>query len=198
MRATLIRKPRWTTTPVSSLKKALTVRATAWLVKIAKAPVVAVLKSTNVESVAETEQHALDATNPAAPNFDPTATVDDGTCETPACLGDLNLDSIISVADILVMLGDFGCNSLCVADLNDDSVESSDLLIMLTVLALGAPNELNKNQIAMKHLLTALCFGLFALTNIALAQCAANSTTLEQKHWACPTTQNLANNSSRV
>ena len=52
----------------------------------------------------------------------------------PECLGDLNLDSIISVADILVMLGDFGCSSLCVADVNnDDSVGSGDLLIMLTV-----------------------------------------------------------------
>ena len=82
----------------------------------------------------------LGCTNPAAPNYDPTAIVDDGTCETPACLGDLNLDSIISVADILVMLGDFGCNSLCVADVNDDdSVGSSDLLIMLTVFGTGCP-----------------------------------------------------------
>ena len=82
----------------------------------------------------------LGCTNPAAPNYDPTAIVDDGTCETPACLGDLNLDSIISVADILVMLGDFGCNSLCVADVNDDdSVGSSDLLIMLTVFGTECP-----------------------------------------------------------
>ena len=73
-------------------------------------------------------------TDPAAPNYDPNATIDDGTCLAPECLGDLNLDSIISVADILVMLGDFGCSSLCVADVNnDDSVGSGDLLIMLTV-----------------------------------------------------------------
>ena len=42
--------------------------------------------------------------------------------------------------DILVMLGDFGCNSLCVADVNDDdSVGSSDLLIMLTVFGTECP-----------------------------------------------------------
>ena len=82
----------------------------------------------------------LGCTDPSAPNYDATATIDDGTCETPACLGDLNLDGIISVADILVMLGDFGCNELCVADVNDDdSVGSSDLLIMLTVFGAGCP-----------------------------------------------------------
>ena len=82
----------------------------------------------------------LGCTDPYAPNYDATATIDDGTCETPACLGDLNLDGIISVADILVMLGDFGCNELCVADVNDDdSVGSSDLLIMLTVFGAGCP-----------------------------------------------------------
>ena len=82
----------------------------------------------------------LGCTNPSATNYDPTATVDDGTCLAPECLGDLNLDGLITVADILVMLGDFGCNELCVADVNnDDSVGSSDLLIMLTVFGTACP-----------------------------------------------------------
>lgn len=82
----------------------------------------------------------LGCTNPSATNYDPTATVDDGTCLAPECLGDLNFDGLITVADILVMLGDFGCNELCVADVNnDDSVGSSDLLIMLTVFGTACP-----------------------------------------------------------
>ena len=82
----------------------------------------------------------LGGTNPSATNYDPTATVDDGTCLAPECLGDLNIDGLITVADILVMLGDFGCNELCVADVNnDDSVGSSDLLIMLTVFGTACP-----------------------------------------------------------
>ena len=82
----------------------------------------------------------LGCTNPSATNYDPTATVDDGTCLAPECLGDLNIDGLITVADILVMLGDFGCNELCVADVNnDDSVGSSDLLIMLTVFGTACP-----------------------------------------------------------
>ena len=82
----------------------------------------------------------LGCTNPSATNYDPTATIDDGTCLAPECLGDLNIDGLITVADILVMLGDFGCNELCVADVNnDDSVGSSDLLIMLTVFGTACP-----------------------------------------------------------
>lgn len=76
----------------------------------------------------------LGCTDPAAPNYDETATIDDGSCEAAVCLGDLNGDGLISVADILVVLGEFGCVQLCVADVNgDNSVGSGDLLTMLTV-----------------------------------------------------------------
>ena len=82
----------------------------------------------------------LGCTNPSASNYDPTATVDDGSCLAPACLGDLNIDGLISVADILVMLGDYGCYALCVADVDSDgSVGSSDLLVMLTVFGEACP-----------------------------------------------------------
>ena len=59
-------------------------------------------------------------TDPGATNYDDTATIDDGTCEFPLCLGDLNADLLVSVADILEMLGDFGCLEGCMAGLNGD------------------------------------------------------------------------------
>lgn len=79
-------------------------------------------------------------TDPSATNFDPSAIVDDGTCELPECLGDLNNDLLISVADILEMLGDFGCIENCEADLNgDDAVSVEDLLLLLASFGLDCP-----------------------------------------------------------
>ena len=66
--------------------------------------------------------------------------MDDGTCELPECLGDLNNDLLISVADILEMLGDFGCIENCEADLNgDDAVSVEDLLLLLASFGLDCP-----------------------------------------------------------
>ena len=47
-----------------------------------------------------------------ADNYDASATQDDGTClfasvEEPECLGDLNGDLNVTVADLLVLLGNF-------------------------------------------------------------------------------------------
>lgn len=71
-------------------------------------------------------------TDPSATNFDPAANSDDGSCTFPACVGDLNGDLVISVADILQMLGDFGCVDNCEADLTgDDAVSVDDLLALL-------------------------------------------------------------------
>ena len=79
-------------------------------------------------------------TDPSATNFDPSAIVDDGTCELPECLGDLNNDLVISVADILEMLGGFGCIENCEADLNgDDAVSVEDLLLLLASFGLDCP-----------------------------------------------------------
>ena len=48
------------------------------------------------------------------------------------CVEDLNSDGIISVQDILILLSDFGCNSMCEYDINQDgAVSIVDLLMML-------------------------------------------------------------------
>ena len=79
-------------------------------------------------------------TDPAATNYDPSALVEDGTCEFPECLGDLNGDLLVSVADILEMLGDFGCIENCDADLTgDNAVSVEDLLTLLANFGLECP-----------------------------------------------------------
>ena len=72
-------------------------------------------------------------TNPDADNYDPSAIVDDGSCiVTPDCPEDLNNDGLISVADILELLADFGCTSDCDADLNGDGATNvNDILQIL-------------------------------------------------------------------
>jgi hypothetical protein len=67
-------------------------------------------------------------------NYDPLAIIDVGSCEYDSCLcpEDINSDGIISVADILVLLGQFGCNSDCNADINNDgSTNVQDILLLL-------------------------------------------------------------------
>jgi hypothetical protein len=50
------------------------------------------------------------------------------------CLNDVNGDGVIGVADILLILSEFGCTSGCTADTTSDgSVNVSDLLSILTV-----------------------------------------------------------------
>ena len=72
-------------------------------------------------------------TNPDADNYDPSAIVDDGSCIVPPdCPEDLNNDGLISVADILELLADFGCTSDCDADLNGDGATNvNDILQIL-------------------------------------------------------------------
>jgi hypothetical protein len=55
------------------------------------------------------DSHAVGCTNPNATNYDANAINDDGTCDySPACLGDLNLDSIVGTSDLLILLSSFG------------------------------------------------------------------------------------------
>lgn len=50
--------------------------------------------------------------------------------EVAACVGDFNNDGQINVADLLYLLGQFGCNGSCTADMNNDNaVNASDALI---------------------------------------------------------------------
>ena len=53
--------------------------------------------------------HAAGCTNPNATSYDANAINDDGTCDySPACLGDLNLDSIVGTSDLLILLSSYG------------------------------------------------------------------------------------------
>jgi len=53
--------------------------------------------------------HAEGCTNPNATSYDADAINDDGSCDySPACLGDLNLDSIVGTSDLLILLSSFG------------------------------------------------------------------------------------------
>lgn len=79
-------------------------------------------------------------TNSTACNYDATATIDDGSCEYESCVcqGDVNGDGAITVADILLILSDFGCTTGCSADVDGDgSVTVSDVLVVLSLF--GSP-----------------------------------------------------------
>jgi len=73
-------------------------------------------------------------TDAEACNYSEEAIVDDGTCENDSCdcPADVNGDGVISVADILLLLGQFGCSEDCTIDINGDgSTNVQDILIIL-------------------------------------------------------------------
>ena len=54
--------------------------------------------------------------------------------EIAGCFGDFNNDGQINIADMLFLLGDYGCTSNCVADLNGDGVvNTNDSILFLSV-----------------------------------------------------------------
>jgi len=54
--------------------------------------------------------------------------------EVYECFGDFNNDGLIGIADLLMLLGDFGCPTDCSYDMNGDGgVTTSDMLVMLAV-----------------------------------------------------------------
>ncbi|MDG1781436.1 MAG: T9SS-dependent M36 family metallopeptidase [Flavobacteriales bacterium] len=60
--------------------------------------------------------------------------------EVYSCLGDFNFDGFINVTDLLMFLGDFGCNDNCLADMNNDGlVNSTDMLVFLGVFDTACP-----------------------------------------------------------
>ena len=70
-----------------------------------------------------------------ASNYDASATYDNGSCEY-CPVGDADCDGVVAVADLLDLLGMFGCNSNCGwADLDGDgSVGASDIIAWLALL----------------------------------------------------------------
>ncbi|MGB1384482.1 MAG: hypothetical protein ACPG66_03985 [Flavobacteriales bacterium] len=68
-------------------------------------------------------------------NYDVSATYDNGTCEYCAA-GDADCDGVVSVADLLDLLGMFGCTGNCGwADLDGDgTVGASDILAWLALV----------------------------------------------------------------
>jgi plastocyanin len=71
----------------------------------------------------------------SASNYNSAADYDDGSCESVvACFGDLNNDNSVTVADLLLILSEFGCLSGCTTDINNDGVTTvADLLELLSV-----------------------------------------------------------------
>ena len=60
--------------------------------------------------------------------------------EEPSCMGDFNGDGNRDVADLLMVLGDFGCNDGCIADMSGDGyVDTQDMLAFLGIF--GVPCE---------------------------------------------------------
>ena len=73
-------------------------------------------------------------------NFNPEAIVNDESCEYESCScpEDVNNDGIISVADILMLLGEFGCMNNCNADINyDGGTNVQDILLLLASFGIG-------------------------------------------------------------
>jgi hypothetical protein len=69
---------------------------------------------------------------------------ENGICdeEEPVCPGDFNGDGLRGAADILVMLGAFGCQAECgEPDLNGDGmVAASDILMALATFGMACSN----------------------------------------------------------
>ncbi len=73
-------------------------------------PLVDCPSDTNNNGICDTDD-IPGCTYPAAANFDPAATMDNGSCvydAGPLCPGDLNSDGVVSVTDLLALLGVFG------------------------------------------------------------------------------------------
>lgn len=102
------------------------------------------LVSTTEESVGDHVEYAegltfstdaldvLGCTESEALNFNPAATFSYGLC---LLSGDLNEDGAFTVADLLLLLGQFGCTTCTSEDLNGDGVVSvQDILLWLSLI----------------------------------------------------------------
>jgi hypothetical protein len=72
-------------------------------------------------------------------NYDPAATIEDGSCtyDCSDCPADLDGDGFVAVSDVLMFLSDYGCViPVCLGDVNgDDLTTVSDLLLLLSQFA---------------------------------------------------------------
>ena len=71
-------------------------------------------------------------------NFDPAASISDGTCDFScgegSCPEDLDGDGFFGATDILAVLTEFGCFSGCTVDITgDDTVSANDILALLAL-----------------------------------------------------------------
>ncbi len=90
----------------------------------------------NIFCIESGEPDVPGCTNATACNYEATANIDDGSCEYESCVcqGDVNGDGAITVADILLILSDFGCTTSCSADVDGDgSVTVGDVLALLSL-----------------------------------------------------------------
>jgi len=94
----------------------------------------------NYDSSASIDNGSCESTSCAgctdsdACNYESTASIDDGSCEFTSCVctGDINGDGVITVADVLLVLSEFGCLSGCTTDVDGDTyVNVSDILLLL-------------------------------------------------------------------
>ena len=79
------------------------------------------------------EDETVGCTFPGAENYNPAATIDNGTC-IETCAGDLNGDWQIQLTDLLDFLLLYGtdCEETCAGDLNGDGqIQLTDLLDFL-------------------------------------------------------------------
>ena len=79
------------------------------------------------------ENEIAGCADPEACNYEPSAT-DDEICDYDSCTctGDINGDGVISVADVLLVLSEFGCLSSCTADVDGNTyINVADILLLL-------------------------------------------------------------------